>query len=318
MRFRSIVAEIAGIGRSKSRFDYQSGGYQKWLRRVHAVPLANITPDKIRAWRKRRLDRVGADKLAQRQALVSVNSTVRQARALFSRRKVIAKLHGVQLPAVLPFDGVEAHQITPKFYGCGVDPRALMRDALAELNGSNLAAFLLLLTLGLRRREADLAEWTSFDFQAGTFRVMPTKWYTLKTRESAATLPVEPEILALFKGWHAKAKGPFILESERPPKAVAYPYYRFDFEPLLAWLRAKGLQGNKPLHALRKLYGSLLNDLGGIHAASAGLRHTNLRTASEFYADRSVKLTPGLGSVISGASVVRFHQAPMVAKGVGH
>ena len=164
-RFRPVVADIARIRGGKRRFDYQSGGYQKWLGLVHAVPLAAITPERIRAWRKRRLDRAGADKLAQRRALVGANSILRQARALFSRRKVIAKLHGVELPPILPFDGVEIERTTTKFYGCGVDPRALLRQATRELSEPNLAAFLLLLSLGLRRREADLAEWTSFDFQ---------------------------------------------------------------------------------------------------------------------------------------------------------
>jgi integrase len=303
-RFRRIVADIAKVRASKRRHDYQNGGYQKWLGAIHAVPLAEITPDKVRAWRKARLDRTGADKLARRRAQVSANSTIRQARALFGRRNIISKLHGVELPPVLPFDNVEVERTTTKFYGCGVDPRRLLGEAIAELSASDLAAFLLLLTLGLRRREADLAEWTSFDFEAGTFRIQPTKWYQLKTQESAATLPVEPEILALFKGWHAKAKGPFVLESKRPPRNVAYPYYRFNFEPLLAWLRSKRVQGTKPLHALRKLYGSILSDLHGIHVASAGLRHADIRTTSEFYADRSVKVTPGFGAIISAAEAV--------------
>ena len=314
--FRQVVADIAGIRGSKKRFDYQSGGHQKWLQKVHAVPLTEITPDKIRAWRKKRLDRAGADQQAQRRALVTANAALRRARAAFSHRNVIEKLRGVQLPPVLPFDGVEIERTTTKFYGCGVDPRGLLRQAIDQLSEPNLMAFLLLLTLGLRRREADLAEWSSFDFEKRTFRVMPTQWYRLKTIEAAAVLPVEPEILALFKGWHAKAKGTFILESKRRPKAVAYQYYRFDFDPLLDWLRTKGVQGSKPIHNLRKLYGSLLSDLHGIHVASAGLRHADIRTTSEFYSDHTVKLTPGFGSVISVASVVPFAQGakPKIAK----
>jgi hypothetical protein len=63
----------------------------------------------------------------------------------------------------------------------------------------------------------------------------------------------------------------------------------------------------------------MLSDLHGIHVASAALRHADIRTTSEFYADRSVKLTPSLGPIISGASVVDFQQAssPKVAKGSG-
>jgi hypothetical protein len=40
-----------------------------------------------------------------------------------------------------------------------------------------------------------------------------------------------------------------------------------------ASLCTKGVTGNKPLHTLRKLYGSALADLHGLHAASSGLRH---------------------------------------------
>src|SRR6516165_3437695 len=69
-------------------------------------------------------------------------------------------------------------------------------------------------------REIDLLEWQSFDFAAGTLRIMPTKWYQLKTNESASELPVEPEILELFRGWRARAIGEFVLESDRPPRAL--------------------------------------------------------------------------------------------------
>jgi hypothetical protein len=93
-----------------------------------------------------------------------------------------------------------------------------------------------------------------------------------------------------------------------PPRSLDYEYYRCEptFKTLVEWLRSKGVQGNKPLHALRKLYGSALADLHGLHAASSGLRHADIRTTSAFYADRRVKVTPGFGSAISGASVTHF------------
>src|SRR6516164_10510359 len=116
------------------------------------------------------------------------------------------------------------------------------------------------MTLGLRRREIDLLEWQSFDFVVGTLRIMPTKWYQLKTNESSAELPVEPEILELFRGWRARSTSEFVLESERVPKSVSYQHYRCEetFQSLLDWLREKGVQGGKPLHALRKMYGAAL------------------------------------------------------------
>jgi integrase len=238
-RFRQIVAAVANIQGNKSRFDYRKSGYHAWLGAVHAVPLATITPDKIREWKKRFIDSAGKNEIKRRSRTTSCNSILRQARSLFSRRNVIDKLK-IALPAPLPFDGVSVERRTDtKFYGCGVDPRELLRDAAAELGTDEpdeFKAFLLALVLGLRRREADLLEWTSFDFVAGTLRIQPTRWYKLKTNESAAVLPVEPVFLALFRAWRAKATSEFVIESPRPPKSVAYQRYRCQeiFDGLLA------------------------------------------------------------------------------------
>jgi integrase len=308
--FRRIVADIFDIKGGKKRFDYRNGGNREWVQKVHAVRLAEVTPEKISDWKRKFILAAGHDVIARRRATASCNSFLRQARALFSRSNVLSRLKSVQLPSVLPFDGVSVERRTDtKFYGCGVDPRQLLRDAVTELGTDHteeLKAFLLALVLGLRRREADMLEWQSFDFAAGTLRVMPTKWYQLKTNESAAVLPVEPEILELFRGWRAKARSGFVIESDREPKLVNYQWYRCEsvFEYLLGWLRGKGVQGVKPFHALRKLYGSVLAERHGIHAASSGLRHADIRTTSEFYADRTVKLTAGFGSALSGASVL--------------
>jgi integrase len=313
-RFRYIVAEVSGIKSTKKNFDYRNGGSLKRAAKVDAVALAEVTPEKIRAWKKLFIDQAGTDEVARRRYTVSCNSYLRSAKSLFSKRHVLDKLRSVELPSVLPFEGVSVERRTDtKFYGCGVEPRQLLRAAVEELGTEHieeLKAFLLGLVLGLRRREADLLEWRSFNFDAGTLRIMPTKWYALKTDESASMLPVEPEILALFRGWHEKATGEFVIESERPPKAVSYQWYRCEavFNSLLAWLRAKGVQGSKPFHQLRKLYGSALAEAHGIHVASSGLRHADLRTTSEFYADRRVKLTAGFGSVLSGAKVMKLPQ----------
>jgi integrase len=309
-RFRYIVAELCDIKGTRKKYDYRKGGARHWAEKIEAIPLADVTPEKIRAWKKLFIHQAGRDEVARRRAVVSCNSYLRQARALFSRHKVLDKLRSIQLPAVLPFEGIVLERRTDtKFYGCGVDALELARAAVDELScerSEELKAFLLAITLGLRRKEADTLEWQSFDFIAGTLRIMPTAWYGLKTHESAAVLPVEPEILELFRGWRAKATGPFVLESGRAPKAVLYQHYRCEetFKALLGWLREKGVQGNKPIHQLRKLYGSALADLHGIHAASSGLRHADLRTTSEFYADRTVKVTTGLGAAVLGAPSV--------------
>jgi len=168
-----------------------------------------------------------------------------------------------------------------------------------------ISAFLLGITLGLRRKEADHLGWQSFDFAAGTVQILPTEHYRLKTRESAATLKLDAELVNLFKGWHAQRKSEFVLESERPPRNTHYHYYRADatFDSLVRWLRVQGIRGDKPFHTLRKIFGSLIVEKAGIFAASAAMRHTNIELTNAYYVDRTVRTTSGLGSVISGASV---------------
>jgi integrase len=310
-KFRQIVADVANINGTRARHDYRKGGYHDWINAVHAVPLVSVTPDKIREWKKRFIDSVGKNEIKRRSRTVSCNSMLRQARSLFSRRNVLEKLT-VELPTPLPFDGVNVEKRTDtKFYGCGADPRALLRDAAAELGPDHpdqFKAFLLALVLGLRRREVDMLEWQSFDFAAGTIRIQPTKWYKLKTDESSAVLPIEPEISALFRGWRAKTTSEFVIESPRPAKSVSYQWYRCQetFDALLAWLRAKGVQGQKPFHALRKLFGSAVAELHGIHVASASLRHADISTTTQFYSDRTVKLTSGFGAVLSAGQATPF------------
>jgi len=311
---RLIVSEVLALGKGNRRRqkDRYKGGHKAWIADVDATPLEAVTPERVRAWKKDYVNRAGRDELARRRLVTNVNSYLRRARALFSKRKVLDKLRSVQLPAILPFDGVQLEPRTDtKFYGAGAEPVALLRAAIDELGDDRveeLKAFLLGINLGLRRKEIDLLEWQSFDFVAGTVRILPTRWYALKTNESAAELPVEPEILELFRGWRARATGQFVIESARAPapaRSVDYEYYRCEptFKAVVEWLRSKGIRGNKPLHALRKLYGSALADLHGLAVASSGLRHADLRTTAGFYVDRRVRATPGFGSAISGASV---------------
>jgi hypothetical protein len=94
--------------------------------------------------------------------------------------------------------------------------------------------------------------------------------------------------------------------------SVPYQWYRCQgvFDALVAWLRAKGVQGQKPFHQLRKLYGSALSARHGIHAAPIGLRHSDIRTTTEHYADSRIRLTPGFGAVLSGADVSAWPGIP--------
>lgn len=84
-------------------------------------------------------------------------------------------------------------------------------------------------------------------------------------------------------------------------------YYRCEptFEDVNEWLRKHGVNGGKPLHTLRKEYGSLLTRSYGIHAASRALRHADLRTTSEHYSDLTARVTPGIGRLVANPKRIK-------------
>src|SRR5262249_15717305 len=132
---RRIVADIFDLRGGKKRFDYRNWGNRQWIEKVHSVRLAEVTPEKISDWKRKFIAAAGHARIARRRATASCNSFLRQARALFSRSNVLSRLKSVELPSVLPFDGVSVERRTDtKFYGCGVDPQQLLRDAVAELS----------------------------------------------------------------------------------------------------------------------------------------------------------------------------------------
>jgi integrase len=160
--------------------------------------------------------------------------------------------------------------------------------------------FLLGVAAGLRRKEIDLLEWSSFRFNENAIRVEPTLFFHPKSQDSIAEIHVDPEIMAIFRQYHAKAKGSFVIPSGKAPKTVSRgDYYRCEshFDVLNAWLRSKGVNTQKPLHTLRKEYGSLINKVHGIHAASKALRHADISVTNNFYTDSRVRVTPGLGKL---------------------
>ena len=53
---------------------------------------------------------------------------------------VLDKL-SIDLPEPLPFSGIAIETCANKFWGAGVDPRGLLRNAMAELEAEELKAF---------------------------------------------------------------------------------------------------------------------------------------------------------------------------------
>jgi len=171
---RLIASEILAISKSKRRYGRTEA--KVYRRQVDEAPLAILTPEAIQTWRIKTIKRAGENPALQRSARISCNSTIRQARALFSR-KITKFIGGTTIPDPVPFAGVEFYPRESMKYQSKLDPSALLQSAEKHLFGPDPEAFkalLLALGAGLRRGEIDRLLWKQVDFTAGLIHVETT------------------------------------------------------------------------------------------------------------------------------------------------
>jgi len=246
--------------------------------------------------------KAGGNPVTQRRARITCNSLMRQAKSLFAAD--LPRHVAMHKPDKLPFDGVAFYQRESMRYHSTVDIEHLIGDAMRELaqKPEQLKIFLLATMAGLRRNEIDKLQWQAFRWTEGVIRIEATEYFEPKTTESAGDVPIDEELVALFRGWRAKAAGEFVIEAEGEPLAgTSYTHYRAHrhFDALTAWLRAKGVSAVKPLHELRKECGSQICAKHGIHAASRLLRHTNISLTAAHYTDQTRRVTFGMGNLLA-------------------
>lgn len=292
-----------------SRFDYRTGGQKAWARAVDAVALSKLTPDRIQQWRLSYLAKAGDAPDARRRAVNSLNAHLRNARSLFSPKALAYVRDKVTLPDPLPFAGIKPESRPPTRYISRIDARDILTAAREELGADpacreQFKILCLCLMCGLRKREADALLWRQVDFSKRCVKIETTEFFQPKSEDSHAAIDLEDELLALMRGWKAQAKGEFVLESTNAPR---YQHHRTnyrcerDFAALNVWLKKKGVTAQKPLHELRKELGAVLASEVGIFAAQQMLRHADIRTTTNYYADKKQRITSGLGSLLSAA-----------------
>lgn len=308
--FRRIVADVAGVDGDAARFDYVHGGAEAWRAKVDAVKLDILTPAKVKAWMNGYVAKVSGDPLAERKAKITANSFRRQAKALFSNvsrgnegvMDEVRKL--MHLPAVLPFEGKQAFtKISMQYQSKQFGPALLAsaRDELAESNPEAFKVLVLALCCGLRRNEIDKLLWEQVDFTKGVIRIEATKYFRPKSEDSIGEVDLDAEIVAMMRGWQARAKGVFVVESSVSPRmGGAGAHYRTNriMGQLREWLQKHGIEDRKFLHVLRKEFGSMVNDVHGIYVASKALRHADTQVTVQHYTSKMKRITIGMGKML--------------------
>jgi integrase len=299
-KFRTLVAGVFGINGGKEKYDYVNGGRAKWLARVNRVCLNRLTAKRIEAWKLDYLKQAEAENpLAYKRAKITLNSIVRASKALFTSDML--KKMPAKLPSPLPFDGVQNISVERSRYKSTFQVNAIVAAAnreLAHSKGDTAAddrecfkILLLALGAGLRRDEIDTLTWKQIDFARHKINVETTIHTGAKSHDSENEVDVEPALLRTLKSYLRCGTSEFVINSPIQPRSnTAYHHYRCDrhFGRLIKWLRTKGVTGQKPLHTLRKEYGSQIAAQSGIFAASLALRHSDIQLTRDYYLDKKV------------------------------
>lgn len=156
------------------------------------------------------------------------------------------------------------------------------------------AILLLELGLGLRRNEADKAEWSwVIEMPDGRrfLQVRETDIFTPKSKQSRV-IPIDP--LVWIELMAVKADNRFIVPApERKPKRkpkgkpeAKSSVYRNEeaHRVLVRWLKKVGVQDAKPCHALRKEFGSYVATTFSLFHAQKLLGHSTPAVTSAYYA----------------------------------
>ena len=325
---RKIVGDILAVEKSEKRFGPKKGGAAGYRAMIDGASLEVLTLSSVTKWRLEYVKRA-KNPAEERSRMTSCNSTIRQARSLFGGTiKYLLQDAKLQLPTPAPFDippelkgNKKKHPLFYKpqsaKYSSRIDAKTLLQDARRELAESEPAAFLAMLlamSAGLRKGEIDSLQWHQIDFTRQLIRIEFTDAASLKSDKSCGDVPIDPDTIALLRGFHAKKTGVFVIEAEGAesgPKKWGQ-HYRAGavFDKLNTWLRKHGVKVQKPLHELRKELGALITTKYGIFAAKEVLRHSDISTTAKHYAEQKDRPVINVGGWLTGAENIEQFPTP--------
>jgi integrase len=302
---RKIAMEIEnGRGEDESKYD---PFHKVWQAQADGLDLSSLTAESIKSWKTDFL----ATAADQQRAPRNVNSFLLNARTLFGKR-MIARLTENKLPTVPnPFDGVPLEKTGGDAkYVSTIEAAELLRLAKNELatkDPESYKVILLALGAGLRRGEIDMLRRSELGEREAVIRIREHEFFKAKTQSSLGDVYVDPALLAEIKR-HVTGDGVFVIEPKTQPALNRAPgYYRCwqTLEEVTKWLRAHGVEGKKPMHTLRKEFGSLVNAATDIHTASNQLRHSTIKVTSAVYADNRRRGAVPIGAMLNGKAVTK-------------
>ena len=254
--------------------------------RIATVQLTDLTIDKLERVRDEFIAGAGDDAIAARRARVSVKAFARNAKAGI---RAAQKLGRLEMPVPAPFTGLTVAGAVSTRYTAEFDAAEMLRRASETLRAEDPSAFkvvLLALGAGLRRGEIQHLQWRSVD-TARQIRVEASGAWLAKNIQSEATVDVDGGLIAAL-GTPAG-----------PDNRVVDP---LAIEHAVRWLRRQGVSCAKPLHSLRKEFGSLIAQTADLLTASRQLRHGSITVTAALYVESRRKASPNITSMLAGGA----------------
>jgi hypothetical protein len=305
--FAKDASKLCGSAAQDHRRHYRRGN----ARKARPIKLRTLTPEKIEGWRIEFIRKKATDPLREKSARISAGSFLLRARVLFATETAARVRDLVELPEPLPFSGIKVETVRVPRYRSTLDLAELLKSAredLATARPEQYKIFLLGALAGLRRNEIDVLPWTAFRWNERVIRIETTEFYRPKSHNSEGDVLVDPELMEVFRGYHAGRKSEFVIESDSPPPPFDAPYgvYRCmnEMRALLGWLRSKGVIAKTPLHTLRKQFGSEIHARYGLLAASEQLRHGAIAVTARHYVENKQRSTLGFGHLLKGERTI--------------
>jgi integrase len=304
---RKIAVEIVQ-GRETGQKKYDPA-HKPWQEKADQIKLSALDSLAVEKWKKDFVELAGDNPLHQLRARRNVNSFLLNARTLFGRKmQRRLKEHGLPVPPN-PFEGVDLEKQGSVKYVSTIKANDILRTAREELEESDPEAWkviLLALGAGLRRREIDMLCVTQLDFEESLIRVINTDHFEAKTDDSQGIVYVDATMLREI-GKHIDHASLFVIDPGTPPAPNRAPgYYRCQdtLKRTTKWLTAHGVLSQRPLHCLRKEFGSIINAGSDIHTASRQLRHSTIKTTAAVYTDnrRRASSAVPIGDMLNAAA----------------
>jgi integrase len=279
---RWFAARFIGYKANKKSFGPSgSAGYRQ---EVEVVKLADLKQEAVREIIDKHVREAGEVANAGRSARISVASFLRNAKAALSK----AEQEGLVIPDPKPFSGVKKPEgATAPAYTSTLDAGAMLRRAKKELEHDGCAYIGVLLAVGAGLRRGEIANllWRCVDSENDRVLVLASGGWAPKTGESEQPVHVSFGLIEELEQFRTK-----------PDDHVTNPAA---LDRAVTWLRANGVDTHKPLHTLRKEFGSIINESADLYTASKALRHSSLSVTAGVYVDSRKRVAPDIRALLT-------------------